>query len=565
MLMVARKKQKQQNTTLLRKYRDMLRRLQLKYSFVGILLATSWFVASLTPSLVPRPWYLQGFVAGLSWALGYYVGAGLSIAYRKSIRKEPHPRFKQLAWIVLSAWVLFVPAYELGNSVLYQRKITEEITGAPYSDLHASVTILQVLLTALVVAFVVRVIARTIYRVYSAVHAFFLRHGLVRKLPKRVYRTVVALLAATIVFYFITDAGLRTLRGFANTFFKAGNAAISSRYVQPTDPLLSGSEDSLVSWESLGAPGRQFVAAPPSRAQLQEFHGTTPVKQPIRAYVGIEASDNLREQARLAVKELERTGAFDRKVIQIVNTTGSGGIDLAATRPVEYMYAGDTATVAIQYSYFPSWLSLITDRERAKSAAFELTTQIQKAQTKHIKNHGSAAQIYMFGESLGSYGLEAAFPSVGALTERSDKVFLVGPPGFNPIRERFADSGDTDSAVAFINNPALTRAVVNDRTEIAYLENATDPVIRWDPELIWNEPRWIYAQTSRSNDRFEWYPVVSFLQITVDMALALDVPVGYGHRYGVDSAEVWRELIQSTDWDDAKQQKLEDTLHSFYL
>lgn len=535
---------------------------KIKTNFIGILMATSWFTAALTPSLVPRPWHLQGLAAGIALVVGYYIGTGLSALWRRFVKKEPKKTFKNIAWIFLTVWVVIVPAYELGQSLLYQRKLSIAITGQWEGDAHISIVVFGTLVvTAFVAAILVRIIT-AIHGLYVRLHGYFIKTAIIKKVPSGVFRASVALFIVVVISYLATDAGLRFMRDTASGFFKAGNMAFSPKYKQPTSPLLSGGDDSLVSWESLGAPGRQFVAAQPSKDQLQEFYGKEAiVQQPIRAYVGIEASNNIREQARLAVKELERTGAFDREVIQIVSTTGSGGVDLSATRPLEYMYKGDTATVAIQYSYFPSWLSLITDRERAKTAAQELMNQVYAAR----KKHGSTAKMYVFGESLGSYGIEAAYPSTEKLLDRSDRALLVGAPGFNPIRKPLREGEKNDEHVAAVGGLNMLPSSVHDKARVAYLENQTDPVIRWDPELIWKQPDWIYEQRKLTGDAFTWYPFVSFLQVTVDMALALDVPVGYGHKYGVETSRVWAELVDPPGWNAEKQHKLEATLLSFYF
>ena len=65
---------------------------------------------------------------------------------------------------------------------------------------------------------------------------------------------------------------------------------------------------------------------------------------------------------RSLLSELERTGAFDRKVLVIIPTTGTGWINPVAARALEMMYNGDTALVGSQYSYLPSWISFLGDR-----------------------------------------------------------------------------------------------------------------------------------------------------------------------------------------------------------
>ena len=56
------------------------------------------------------------------------------------------------------------------------------------------------------------------------------------------------------------------------------------------------------------------------------------------------------------MRELERTGGFDRAVLAVIATTGTGWVNPAVPAALEYLYAGDTAVVAMQYSYLPSWI-----------------------------------------------------------------------------------------------------------------------------------------------------------------------------------------------------------------
>ena len=37
----------------------------------------------------------------------------------------------------------------------------------------------------------------------------------------------------------------------------------------------------------------------------------------------------------------------------------------------------------------------------------------------------------------------------------------------------------------------------------------------------------------------EWIPIVTFLQVSADMAVAVDVPDGHGHVYVKDVANAW--------------------------
>ena len=111
--------------------------------------------------------------------------------------------------------------------------------------------------------------------------------------------------------------------------------------------LRSGSPESLVAWEDLGRQGRKFTAGGPTTAQLNEFSGGGAV-EPIRSYVGLRTADTAEERADVAVAELERAGGFERDVIVVATTTGTGWLDPNGVDAVEYVHNGDTAIVPVR-------------------------------------------------------------------------------------------------------------------------------------------------------------------------------------------------------------------------
>ena len=76
------------------------------------------------------------------------------------------------------------------------------------------------------------------------------------------------------------------------------------------------------------------------------------------------------------LKELQRTGAFDRKAIVIGSTTGTGSLDPNAMDPIDYMFNGDDAIAGVQYSYLPSWISLFADPTITKETRRPCSTTI---------------------------------------------------------------------------------------------------------------------------------------------------------------------------------------------
>jgi uncharacterized membrane protein len=54
-----------------------------------------------------------------------------------------------------------------------------------------------------------------------------------------------------------------------------------------------------------------------------------------------------------------------------------------------------------------------------------------------------------------------------------------------------------------------------------------------------------------------WYPVVSFLQELVDLAMATTVPMGHGHVYAPEHyIDAWIEVTDVKGWSDADIKRL---------
>ena len=58
----------------------------------------------------------------------------------------------------------------------------------------------------------------------------------------------------------------------------------------------------------------------------------------------------------------------------------------------------------------------------------------------------------------------------------------------------------------------------------------------------------------------QWIPVVTFLQVSADMAVAVDVPDGHGHVYVKDVANAWAAVLQPPGWTPEKTERLRPLL-----
>ena len=160
------------------------------------------------------------------------------------------------------------------------------------------------------------------------------------------------------------------LQGFVNVMneaYSVRDTKTAEGIDQPTTSLRSGGPGSVIPWDTLGWQGRNFIGKGPSVSDIEKVTGQ-PATEPIRVYSGLASASDAEARADLAVRDLERAGGFGRKNLLVVTTTGSGWVDPALVDSFEYLTGGDAATVAIQYSYLPSWISYLVDQSKAREA-----------------------------------------------------------------------------------------------------------------------------------------------------------------------------------------------------
>jgi uncharacterized membrane protein len=388
-----------------------------------------------------------------------------------------------------------------------------------------------------------------------------------RFLPRRVARPLGVVVVTALVIFLLNGVLFQGLVEAMNSAFSVKDDGTEQGAVEPTAAERSGSPASLVPWEDLGLQGRNFVGKGPGPQELEEFSGR-PALQPVRAYVGLASAADVDDRAALAVRELERAGGFDREVLVVVTTTGTGWVDPAASDSLEYQFDGDTAMVAMQYSYLPSWLSFLVDQVKARDAGRALFDAVYGAWAQLPAD--ARPELYVFGESLGTFGGEAAFSGLGDITNRTDGVLWAGPPNFNElwrgiVADRAEDSPewlpivDDGRTVRFADEaPDLGRPPGPwSDPRVVYLQNASDPIVWWSPRLILNHPDWLEGERGPDvSPGMVWLPFVTFWQVTADMAFSTGVPDGHGHSYRADYVNGWADVAQPPGWTDADTERL---------
>ena len=519
----------------------------------GLVGALLLFCLSLFPSLLPRPILLHGAASGVALAVGYGLGTGASWLLRLVVPRASRNGVGRTAWWVLAGLaVVSVPLF----LVLASRwegtvRALVAIQGPP-GWLWAAVPAIAVLLAGLFLA-----LARLLRILVPAGLALVGR--LLPAEPPLARRAGQTALVVAIV---IPSVTLDPLGGALRQAFSLSNGRTSPGIEQPADSGRSGSPDSLVPWESLGLKGRDFVASGPSARDITAFTGR-PAEEPIRVYVGVESAETLRGRVDLVLAELDRTGAWERQVLAVFTATGTGWVDEQAAQPLEYLHAGDTALVALQYSYLPSWLSFNLEPGRAALTSTTVLAAVH-GRWSRLPEH-SRPQLLLFGESLGSLGAESAFSGIDELLARTDGALFVGPVSGSPIHSQLTADREPGSPswrpvydggrhVRFSVCPAdLSQPPTPwSTTRVVYLQNASDPISYWEPQLLWRRPDWL--EEPRGPDvtpDLQWLPLVTFWQLTIDMTYSTrGVPAGHGHVYGPNLVDSWAAVYPPQDWTD---------------
>lgn len=534
------------------------------YTFFGTAVGLVFVWFSLTPSLLPRGPLFQALVSGAAGATGYGIGVFGVWLVRYMRSAETSPRAPKWAWLSLLVVGIVGQVLMIVYFHIWQDEI-RDFMGVPRLKFwdHPLTAVLS-----LVVLFAFVELGQLIRKLVR-----FLDLKFDRFLPPRVSAVVVVALLLALSIALLNGVVVRVAMDTINRTFAAVNDESDPDFPAPMSPLRSGGPQSLADWESLGHQGRVFVSAGPTVQQLSRFSGK-PAVEPIRAYAGLHSADGIKATAALAAKELQRTGGLNRAVVAVATTTGTGWINEAEASALEYMYNGNTAIVSMQYSFLPSWLSFLVDQENARQAGqalFEAVDALVRAMPE-----AQRPKLVVFGESLGSFGGEAPFLSLNNLVARTDGALFSGPTFKNTIwttLTRDRDAGSPEWLPIFDNGENVRFVAKADNLNrpdapwghprAVYLQHASDPISWWTPDLLFAKPDWL--REPRGYDvsrRMEWIPVVTFLQVSADMAVAVDVPDGHGHVYVQNVADAWAAVLQPPGWTPEMTAKLRPMLSS---
>lgn len=525
-------------------------------SLIGVVGALVMYGVSVSPSLLARSWQWHAVASGVLSAVGYIVGLTIQRFYALVVPRLgveiTAPKAVSIAFraVLLLGFFLWFLRWLLQS--YRERKRANHLVGMRGETLGeyllGTVCAFILMLALLGVAWGLQWIGRAIVSVLS-------------QWMHMVFALALSLLILVVIVYALTSQVLLKLGiNFFTRHARKMNNRTAKGIVQPQVPERSGSPHSRSSWRAVGGQGRVFLGRGPSRADIEAVTGCSAM-EPIRVYAGMpEEGQSLQNAADLVVEELHRTGAFDRAVILIATSTGSGWVDEWQVQPLEYLTRGNCATASMQYSFVPSSINFLTDLDVSEEAAVILFETIRRAVDEIPEDRRPA--LFVCGESLGAYASQHVFSGIVDVLSRTDGALWVGTPAFTPMHAeltaiRHRGSPEVAPVVAngrhvrFVNVPENLWADVYGRElgdwnypRIVYAQHPSDPVVWWNSELVWHKPDWISEKVDGDvSPHMQYTRGATYIQVLVDMPVAGTAPGGHGHTYHEELIPLWEAIL----------------------
>lgn len=521
------------------------------FSFVGLAVATLFFAASLTPSLLPRHFAVQGVLSGVALATGYGVGVLIVALWFYVELRAPRRELQRFGKRVTAVAVLVVAAAYLVRATVWQNSIRQRMEMPPLETAYPW----RVALIALAVSLPLIFIARGLRACWRWVD-----RQTNRVTPRRVSYVVSTTLVALGAVIITNDVLVRMALDAADRVFSRLDRMVDDGVEQPMSLLACGSPASRVAWDDVGRYGKQFLAAGPTQSQIESFWGDASAT-PLRVYVGLESRSTPQQRAQLALEELIRVGGFDRPLLLIATPTGTGWLDPGAVDTIEYLHAGNTALVSLQYSYLPSWLTILVDPHRSRDAAQALFDEVYGHWKELPKDR--RPRLFVHGLSLGALGSAASADLFTIFEDPIQGAVWSGPPFPSTVWNKAVQGRNSDSPMWLprFRDGSMLRFTGRENSlpeagdhwgpmRCVYIQHASDPMCFFSPDLLFRKPAWLTgARGPDVSPYLKWWPIITFLQTAFDLPMATSVPHGYGHNYAAASyIDAWIAVTEPEKW-----------------
>jgi uncharacterized membrane protein len=521
------------------------------FSPPGLLVGSIFFAVSLTPSLLPRTEMVQGILSGCCFALGYGLGNLAHWLWNfLGLKVPPGPVTRALGVLIALACTGLV-LLALWYSNTWQNSVRSVMDMAPVDQSQP----LLIAAMASPVAGILLIIGKLVVTATR-----LLWHWLMPHMPRRAALLVSTLLVVALVSILVNNLLLRSALRAADQFYERLDALVSTDAAPPLLWHQTGSGQSLIDWETIGRDSRVYVQSGPNAQAISAITGK-PAIDPLRTYVGLRSAPSVQARAELALAELKRIGAFERAALVLVMPVGTGWVDPAAIDTLEYLHGGDVATVAVQYSYLTSVLSLWIEPTYGSETGQALFNTVYDYWTTLPSN--DRPRLYLHGLSLGALASQNSTTVYDVLADPFDGALWAGPPFSSPIWGRVSAAREPDSpawlprfgnssAIRFMNQSGDEGwdQVPWGPMRIVFLQYASDPIVFFAFDTDWRSPDWLDPPRGPDvSPALNWYPLVTFLQLALDAALAQTAPVGHGHVYSPwHYIDAWYQVTQPAGW-----------------
>ena len=538
-------------------------RLWRSLSGTGLLLGTLFFAASLTPTLIPRTYLTQGVLGGCVFAIGY----GLGVFWRWLWRYMELPTFSErslrIVNLVIACLCAVTAAAFLWRAAEWQNSIRVLMGLEPVPSAHPFMVC--------VVAAATFVILLGLARLFTLIFRFIVGHA-DRFVPQRVANVIGAAIALLLFWSLATEVFFAVALHALDSSFQQYDALIEPTAPQPRSALKAGSPASLLRWEQLGRAGREFIASGPSVRDISAVSGREAM-EPIRVYVGLRSAETPAQRAGLALEELKRAGAFERSTLVIVTPTGTGWVDPGAMDSVEHLHDGDVASVAMQYSYLSSPLALLVQPGYGAESARALFWEVYDHWRSLPKDRRPT--LYLHGLSLGAMNSQRSTELFEIFGDPIHGALWSGPPFESTIWRRVTEGRNAGSPawlpqfrdgslVRFMNQngASVQPGSAWGPLRIVYLQYASDAITFFDPRDLYRMPDWMaFPRGPDVSSELRWYPVVTMLQLALDMLMANQTPIGYGHVFApAHYVDAWLSLTDAKGWSPDQIARLKEHL-----
>ena len=525
-------------------------------SFLGVIAALAMYAVSVAPSLMARSWAWHAVASGVLVSSGYVagvivqnVGARVIAMTGLTIRaSEPvEIGFRVCVAAIFAVWWLYavIQSYRRARVAARLVNMPGETFGEYLLGTAGTVVIAWTLITIVVGM-------NRLGRMLVAMLDGYM--------PRPAAILVGVAILVVIVFFLTSNVILRGGIGFFRHHAEQMNTRTARGIYKPFVPERSASPASPVTWESVGGQGRVFLGRGPSRLDIAQVCGGEAM-EPIRVYSGMPTGGvGIEQAAATVVAELRRTGAFDRAVILIAASTGSGWVDEWQVQPLEFLTRGNCATASLQYSYVPSALNWLTGLEPAQEASAALFRAVRAE--LDTMDEADRPALVVCGESLGAFASQSVFSSVEEVLSQVDGALWVGTPAFTPMHAELTAArhkGSPEVApvvyngrrVRFVNEPSDLRTDLYGRElgpwgfpRLVYAQHPSDPVVWWNRKLLWTQPDCLRERAGRDVSPFvEFTRFVTFIQVLADLPVAGTAPGGHGHTYNEELIPLWRAIL----------------------